>query len=72
VFFADLSPIVLRLFFVFKTEYNRRTNEEQTANNTARGKGAAKCRLGAGKAGEKESREKKKKRGREKEKEDFF
>jgi len=31
VFFFDLSPIVLRLFFVFKTEYNRRTNEEQTA-----------------------------------------
>jgi len=40
VFFFDLSPIVLRLFFVLKTEYNRRTIEEQTANNTARTQGA--------------------------------
>ncbi|MBP5542235.1 MAG: hypothetical protein J6X88_11420 [Bacteroidales bacterium] len=40
VFFFDLSSFVLRLFFVFKTEYNRRTNEEQTANNTARTQGA--------------------------------
>jgi len=43
VLFAVLSPFVLRLFFVLKTEYNRRTNEEQTAKNTARGKGAEKA-----------------------------
>ena len=41
VLFADLCPIVLRLFFVLKTEYNRRTIEEQTKNNTGRGEGAA-------------------------------
>ena len=41
VLFADLSPFVLRLFFVYKTEYNRRTIEEQTKNNTGRGEGAA-------------------------------
>jgi len=29
-FFFDLSPFVLRLFFVLKTKNNRRTNEEQT------------------------------------------
>jgi len=36
VFFFDLSPIVLRLFFDFKTKKNRRTNEEQTEKKKLR------------------------------------
>ncbi|MBP5541293.1 MAG: hypothetical protein J6X88_06550 [Bacteroidales bacterium] len=40
VLFFDCSSIVLRLYSVFKTKNNRRTNGDKTANNTRRGEGA--------------------------------
>ena len=51
---AVCSSFVLRLYSVFKTKKNRRTNEEQSKKKRARGKGAAKWRRsGIGRRGNK-------------------
>jgi len=50
-FFFDLSLFVLRLFFVFKTKNNRRTNEEQTWKKQLRPEVPAMAREGVGEIG---------------------